>query len=37
MALWHVDEEALTILRRVADGEMAVIRAETWLPGYGSE
>ena len=29
-------EDALTLLRRAADGEMNAIRRETWSPGYGS-
>ena len=29
-------QDAFALLRRVANGEMAAIRAETWYPGYGS-
>lgn len=29
-------QEAFTLLRRLADGELTAIRAEAWSPGYGS-
>ena len=30
-------EDSFTLLRRAADGEMAIIQTEAWHPGYGSE